>query len=173
MCPNEQILSAYVDNELPERFRIEIFEHIDTCTRCSKYIDRLHAVSRSIQHLNVNRMAEEAKYKTWRNIHKRLLERNRPSVFNRYVRIPMPLIIAAAAVLVISGIFGLVFSAMPLEKYHQNMPIAEIPTFTDMDELLTFLESYQHAGSINMKMPEEPVFLLLSKPTLIHEADYR
>ncbi len=43
-CPNKDIHSVYLDNELPEIYRAEYESHINSCPECQRELEKLRAV---------------------------------------------------------------------------------------------------------------------------------
>ena len=45
ICPNDDIHSIYLDNELPQNYKIEYETHLATCPKCQKKLEQLKQVS--------------------------------------------------------------------------------------------------------------------------------
>ena len=43
-CPTKDLLSVYLDNELPEIYKAEYEAHIKSCPKCSKELEKLKAL---------------------------------------------------------------------------------------------------------------------------------
>ncbi len=43
-CPTKDLLSVYLDNELPEIYKAEYEDHIKSCPKCSKELEKLKAL---------------------------------------------------------------------------------------------------------------------------------
>ena len=99
-----------------------------------------------------------------------MLSREKPSIFTRYLKIPVP---AAAALIILCLASGIGVTYLSMLKTGYSDSIAEIPDFTTMEELIGYLETNQHTRTMEINLPEDPVFLFVSEPTLIPESEYK
>ncbi|MBN2653147.1 MAG: hypothetical protein JXR63_12270 [Spirochaetales bacterium] len=49
MCPSKQILSAFFDNEVEQKFYVQIKAHVESCSECSDYLNSLKELSARIK----------------------------------------------------------------------------------------------------------------------------
>ena len=49
MCIDSQMLSAYLDGELPEPYRTQVMEHLEHCSACQKHLDDMKKLSERIK----------------------------------------------------------------------------------------------------------------------------
>ena len=45
MCIDSQMLSAYLDGELPEPYRTQVEEHLEHCAACRKHLEDMKALA--------------------------------------------------------------------------------------------------------------------------------
>lgn len=61
--PDSELLSAYLDNELPENETIGLQSHLQHCDLCREEFARLQRISRVIRKLPVSRVDSDAAYR--------------------------------------------------------------------------------------------------------------
>ncbi|MCL2441163.1 MAG: zf-HC2 domain-containing protein [Treponema sp.] len=127
MCPDKQLLSIYVDGELPSPWKEKIEVHINNCPICREMYDNfrhLHELFKkdtTVTRTYVERITDESapgkgeertyteeemqqtKERIWNNINEKRKYRSR--MWNRRLSIPLPA--AAAAAVVIALVTGL------------------------------------------------------------------
>lgn len=171
MCPNSNLLSAYFDGELPKKYEDQVTDHIAGCEACAREIKKISLLQQRLaEGAYISKQMQERKTAAWKNIERRLLSRSKSPIIYRYVRLPLP---AAAVLLVLFVVSGMGVAYLSMQNSYNSDAIAEIPDFTSMEELIGYLESNQHTQTMEMKLPEDPVFLFMSGPTLIPESDYK
>ena len=171
MCPNSNLLSAYFDGELAAHYENQLSDHVSGCKRCAGELASLGDLRKKLSAAdNSDRHIAMRKDAVWKNIEAKLLSREKPTIFSRYLKIPLPLAAALLVLCVASGI-GVTYVSMLNTGY--NDAIAEIPNFTTMEELIGYLETNQHTRTMEINLPEDPVFLFVSQPTLIPESEYK
>jgi anti-sigma factor RsiW len=104
MCPDRQILSAWLDGEIDAPWDRELEDHVGSCADCQARVERLESVRRSLL---------EAPVPDWRpameRVRSSLVSRGLASeravpVWRRRVALPLPLAVAAVAlVMVLAG----------------------------------------------------------------------
>lgn len=189
MCPDPEILSVYLDNELPSPWKERLEEHMRSCEACSAHLARLQGVSVFMREEAAN--SDLAAAAASARIRERL-EQNSPSRkpnvksggltislpdlsrFARPVTIPFPVAAAAAAVFALMAF--LVFR--PFSRSQSSIPrIAAqeetIPTM-DIPAILRYLEAREGSdGVMVIQLPDSGSFVPTGEPTLIKAADYR
>ena len=51
ICPNHELISAYIDNEVPPEFSAMIASHLKTCSKCRAVYNTYHSVDTTMQRL--------------------------------------------------------------------------------------------------------------------------
>ena len=104
MCPDHEILSAFVDGEIPLPWAREIENHVAGCPRCRAVLAGLRATRRLLR----EESAEEWKAPMER-VRQRILSQTVPltrrvPVWRQRLSVPAPLAMLAAALLVTLGV---------------------------------------------------------------------
>jgi predicted anti-sigma-YlaC factor YlaD len=104
MCPDRQIISAYLDGEIESPWDTAIAEHLASCQRCGLLYGRLTEISHTLR---------EEPLTDWRapmeRVHLALRSQTpprprEPSVWERRVTIPLPVAALAAALVLFFGV---------------------------------------------------------------------
>jgi len=48
-CPERELLCVYVDGEMPEKYRISLEKHIETCESCKRHLAQLQSIQEALQ----------------------------------------------------------------------------------------------------------------------------
>lgn len=120
MCPDPQLLSIYLDGELPSPWKEKMREHFLRCPKCRekhdnyrrlqelfkkditvrrRYVERVIDEPEQERTYTETEMQELAKKRVWENIKNKRSFSNRYSLLKRRLSIPLPA--AAAAVIII------------------------------------------------------------------------
>ena len=184
MCPEHQILSVYLDGELPSPWKEKMESHLEQCPQCRQRLESYRLVSASVAE-DTARM-EAAKERIWRNLEagERLGARPvlvRASAWRRSVAIPLPAIAAAAAALVIA--MGARWVRRPAEQpaVIPQMTFASeesfdapgvVPIAADMNGVLQYLGSRDGGDILILRLPESRNFTSSGEPAILKAADY-
>jgi len=173
MCPDKETLSAFIDNEVEGKFRINIEEHLSKCGKCSSEISKMSGISAYLKENSTvtQEMIENSGTKVWYSL--QLIDNNQAErdFWHRSVKVPVPLLAAAAAVFIlfaVSTILGLfVLSDNGGEhhfKYSESLTIDKIEDFNifERDQVL----------EVDLQLPENTIFMISGTPRLIREVDY-
>lgn len=136
ICPNKDLYSAYVDDELPEIVKQKLESHIKKCLKCKKVVENYEMLKKSLntkdfQPLNLNESLHKLYCKRDKHNYELSIKKNRiPKWFTKSVRIPIPALIGAALFFLVfmPGIF---LTVRPVEvcthnKYPQFKPILPV-----------------------------------------------
>jgi hypothetical protein len=119
MCPDPQILSIYMDGELPSPWKEKMEAHLAECSVCKGNYDNFKKLQEHFKKDNhqwrtivelaerdpqeplptEQELMEKAKEKVWRNLESRQRLR-KFSIWKRRLSIPIPAVAAAAAVII-------------------------------------------------------------------------
>jgi len=104
MCPDRQIISAYLDGEIESPWDTAIAEHLTSCQACRSLHARLAETRRILKeepvadwHTPMERVRRALRART-------LPRRREPLVWERRLSVPLPIAAAAAALVLFLGI---------------------------------------------------------------------
>jgi anti-sigma factor RsiW len=130
MCPEPQLLSIYMDGELPSPWKEKMETHLAECSECRErfanftHIQGLFKKETSLKQtsaefaLSENELMEKAKERIWQKLESghltspiRLVHDNRRSgsynIWKGKISIPIPAAAAAAVIITLLSVFGL------------------------------------------------------------------
>ena len=179
MCPDREILSAWLDGEIDSPWDRALEEHVGSCPDCRARLERLEGVRRSLL---------ESPMPDWRpameRVRSSLVSRGLASekaapVWRRRVSLPVPLAVAAAllvmvlagalAVSVIRSSFGVV------RITRQGSGGTEIRIAASVSDLESLLRSVdEDAGSLEgvITLPKDVQLLPVGQPLMGKEAEF-
>jgi anti-sigma factor RsiW len=184
MCPDPQLLSTYVDGELPSPWKEKMENHLSECSVCN---NRLENYKRLQELIKLNQDIDDAKERTWHSLE----SRKRPQVYSNYfarhnlwqrrLSIPLPAAAAAAIIVVLFAALWLRGETGKNNSYANQMDTAhfvlaaeeEIPILpaADFGGVLQYLGD-SGADVIILKLPESRNFFRAGDPAIIRAADY-
>jgi len=184
MCPDRELLSAYVDGEVPSPWRERIAEHIASCADCAAAVEGYTALGRAIR-AEVPFGEAESLSRVRERLEGRLAAMDAaapeagsgPALWRRSVRLPLPLA-AAAAIAVLAA--GGAAAALALGQHPKGgavvaaseaaaMPVIAAPSAqpSSMEELLRYLDSHDAQVTITMNLPTGARFDESGEPVII------
>jgi anti-sigma factor RsiW len=166
MCPDRELLSAYVDGEVPQPWRGRIAEHLASCPSCSKAAEgyaslgsRLRAAADPneaalLERLGRNLETRLSAFDAMAQSRHRNLD-HRPG-WRRSVSLPLPLAVAAG--LTVALLVGLAASVAlrPAREPVQSLAAEISPTpaqSTNMEALLQYLDSKDAQVTLTIHLP--------------------
>ncbi|MBI9104040.1 MAG: zf-HC2 domain-containing protein [Spirochaetales bacterium] len=182
MCPNEQILSAYFDNEIPAPWDAQVFEHISECPICKAKISSYRSLSTNMR--ITHDILEASIPESMDRVYSRILE-SRTDVgskfWQRQVKIPIPFLAAAAAMVVFFGIGFMTgrgkvdsVSAVPLVEAEDSSEVLTVKLGDgDMAELADLLKNRDEQVQVFIELPPASFIDTVDESQLIRAADYR
>ena len=192
MCPDPQLLSIYIDGELPSPWKEKLEAHLEKCSGCKEKLNKymqLHGKLLSVT--TEQKLTEEAREKVWQNLqlkkqtvkcrlyglwHKR-------SIWQRTLTVPIPAA-AAAIVLIFLAVFFIRGGSNNTNNFAGNinssesaniiLAAEEIPVFPAVD-LNSVFQHLVSDGSdiIILRLPESRSFSRTGDPAIVRAADYR
>ena len=191
MCPEPQLLSIYMDGELPSPWKEKMESHLAECSGCrEKFAEFKRPFEKTALPEYVSseqEMMEATKDRVWQNLQTVVSQENiRPvrhfqsgaGILRRRVSIPLPA--AAAAAIVIAVLAALWMSGGQSRRIdpasHTNMILAseeDLPGIipVDMNGVLQYLSS-EGTDIIILRLPESRNFISSGEPAIINAADY-
>lgn len=145
MCPDRQMISVFIDGELPSPWKEKMESHLAGCTSCEKYMENFKRIFAPVKEAATEEKAlmEAAKDRVWQNMAGSLKTRKRivakpctfAGIWRRKVSVSLPAA-AAAMILVVMAAFlaGDRFTSRPagipfIAPSMANVPMA-VPSAT-------------------------------------------
>jgi anti-sigma factor RsiW len=174
MCPDRELLSAWLDGEVPSPWRETIDAHLHGCARCAGLVQGYKELSASLL-AAAEGHEDEAKAKVLARIHASA-PRNR-FFWTRRVSLPLPA--AAAAAIALGALaFALALSGartaelrMAMQNAVQSAP--SVASSVGMEGILEYLARQDAGVNITITLPAGSSEQASGEPFMIREADYR
>lgn len=178
MCPDRQLLSVYLDGELPSPWREKLETHLASCPSCTERLEAYRVVGSRKDAPSAERI-EAAKTRVWRNIAGLDGSKRRPAEkgWKRTLVLPLPAAIAAALVVATAAAFvgGPVVAGLSKDR-----SVARIASDTqgaipvsDMAGVLSYLDAQDSSTNIVIiHLPESQSFTSAGEPSFVRAADY-
>jgi hypothetical protein len=195
MCPDQQLLSIYVDGELPSPWDEKMNLHLQECPTCREKVEKFKQLRELInKYPSAKKTNEEELLKSKEKIWRRIEEKRRfttavtvpyPRIWQRRISIPLPVAAAAAIIIALITIFfsrgGQILNngfagkkANPEANFilaaEEEIP-GIIPTATDLNGVLQYLGA-DSSNIIILQLPESKSFSRSGEPAIIRAADY-
>jgi anti-sigma factor RsiW len=195
MCPDKEILSLYIDGELPSPWKEKMDAHLVSCEKCKSHLLQYRTL-RVVLEEDRFEVSAELKKRVWDKVISRMpgipeepnylphtrrktLAKVRRVFWNRTVSLPFPAAVAAACIiitfLVIQGLGSSGTQASgqaPGIAAGISADVQGIIPVSDMDSVLRYLSSEDMADFVIMRLPETRNFSSFGEPALIKAADY-
>lgn len=188
MCPERQLLSVYLDGELPSPWKERMEAHLVSCSECAALLERF----RGRKDMFKTSLPEDggAKERVWRNLSTRMAygrERGfnpvklNQRIWRRTITLPFPAAVAAA-VLVIAFMVAAVRPFAPAvrqqvpEIVSANAPVdfdvKGVVSAQDMNSIVHYLEQEDASNYMIIKLPESKTFTRIGEPNILKAVDY-
>ena len=198
MCPEPQLISIYLDGELPSPWREKLESHLAECSACREKLERFKKLFNKMSVQEEQKLMEETKNKVWEKLQskhnvnaRQPVQRMRSyNVWQRRVSIPIPaaaaaavLLIFATAVWVRSGSSNNNINAyanmpIPVEAFERmafnistEEAIPNVMPYSDLSSVLQYLGG-DRTEIIILQLPENNNFLRLGEPAIITAAEH-
>jgi len=194
MCPDPQLLSIYMDGELPSPWKEKLETHLAQCSGCrekyEKYLNlrKLIAADANSEFINDEQTSDSSgiqvtssvKDRVWQNMASRRNFKPHSGIWYRRLSIPLPAAAAAAIILAFLAVFlfrGNQTNQLNEPSVKANIILAaeeEIPGIipaADMSGVLQYLGA-DGADILILRLPESRNFLRSGDPAIIRAADY-
>jgi hypothetical protein len=183
MCPDRQILSIYFDGELPSPWKEDMEVHLSRCPECRAKLEQYRKLSAFIA--GDRRDLSVERERVWLNPGKavsgqRFGNSGGRRFWRQSVTVPLPAVIAAAALLVAT--FTLAVANYAVKRTAPDtgtvaaagisLDVQEIVPVSDMDSFLQYLGNEDSTDFMIIRLPETRSFSNPGQPTIIKAADY-
>jgi anti-sigma factor RsiW len=189
MCPERQLLSVYLDGELPSPWKERMEAHLVSCSECAALLGRFKGCMDMLKTPLPDKDGG-AKERVWQNLSARMAyERERGfnlaklnrRLWRRTIKLPLPAV-AAVAVLVIVLAFAVVRPLAPPAQQQApvmastNAPVdydvKSIVSAQDMSSIFNYLEQEDSPDYMIIKLPESKMFTRIGEPDILKAVDY-
>ncbi len=180
MCPEDKLLSAYLDNEVPQPWADEMAAHIKTCAQCAGKIreyESLHTVF--VQDTIPDTQLVEKKI--YDSVMSEVSSHSRQCFWSRKIQVPVPALAAAAAgFFVMAALFFTTFlpgasqslgSRNLSDNSNQDYFSAEM-TIEEFEALDDLFESQVSNGDVTMAIPDLPEMHIHGDPKIMRAVEY-
>jgi hypothetical protein len=198
MCPDRQLLSVYLDGELPSPWKEKMEDHLASCPACRSVVESWERIRGDLGEADPGRHE-----RVWERIACRVAAAGEqaafrgepvrepavpPGLWRRRVSLPFPAAaalgaMAAAALVLIATSFwarssagpGIPDSAAPmavLEPEGLDMELRDIHPVNDISGVLRYLGDTDSNDIVIIRLPESRSFRSAGEPKIIKAADY-
>lgn len=187
MSPDYQILSIYVDGELPSPWKEKMEAHLSSCTECSAQLERFRLCSQVLRGAmpvgdfrDSAQVMEAAQDRVWqkvRSLNGNWNRKQRKTIWERTISVPIPAAVAAAVVFfVVSAVLVIKQpSSVPQNQdimVDSRMVDQGIVPVSNINDVLQYLGNQDTADIVIIRLPETRSFSSFGEPTIIKAADY-
>ncbi len=177
MCPDDEVLSAYLDGELTDESARSVEQRIAEDEAASRRLAEFRAAGEALQSAPEPDF-EAAQARVWERIQSAEQDMSEPSVFQRRVTIPMPVAAAAAFVILIGGFL---FSYLAITSGLLGGPevagdgessvTVRIEDTDEISSLLQALNSRETVRQVTIDMPDDRRFNYRGEARLIRATE--
>jgi hypothetical protein len=187
MCPDRQIISLYLDGELPSPWDGKMEAHLESCEECRSAIAEYRSIKNYLSG-DKEKALSEAQERVWQKLsapglvipHEPRKSMGINRIWSRNVSLPLPAAAAAALVFVLLiallGVRGLYRPAPAAQEQVAASGIGlndnEMVNIQDMTGVLQYLSSQDYVDFMVIRLPESRTFSRIGEPALINAADY-
>ncbi|MDR2078670.1 MAG: zf-HC2 domain-containing protein [Treponema sp.] len=173
MCPDPQMLSLYYDEELPSPWKEKLETHLEGCSPCRERLEQFRRLSGSLERGSSIQAPAE---RVWRRLNNaEILEWKAPArIWSRSVSVPLPLLIAVAALILALGVFFVRTprAAAPDDSALAALDMRTIVPVSDLDGVLQYLGDDNSPDIMIIRLPESRSFMSSGEPAIIRAAEY-
>jgi anti-sigma factor RsiW len=174
MCPDQNLLSAFFDGELDERFAAEVEAHVVECERCREVLKGFSDLSANLSGETLPGV-ENVKHAAWSHLRERFSSLDPVPVWRRRFQIPAPVFAGLALIIIALGV-GLLFSinADRGSTAFDTVTEARITnsTFVTFEDIIEYLDA-RGGQTFVFTLPQDTRVQYWSEPTLVKAADFR
>jgi hypothetical protein len=196
MCPDRQMLSVYLDGELPSPWKEKLEKHLALCAPCRDRMDAYRGISKKLRKVEAPLSGEEAvpgsgvftgeaaletaKDRVWSRLQRLEDDATRrlppPGLWRKSVSLPLP--VAAAAAILVIALAALWFRQSAAVPQLQDMAAAGVELdvrgivpVADMNGVLQYLGDHDTGDIVILRLPESRNFMSSGEPTIIKAAE--
>lgn len=188
MCPDRELLSAWIDGEVPSPWNEAIERHLDGCASCAEAVRSLRALGERLRvdSAAMDPAAEAAAARVYGRVAPslrpsaglgRAAPRTSSALWARRLAVPIPTA-AAAALMIAMMALALVASGrrnaemrMAMERAYEATQVATAGM--GIESVIDYLAQQNSAVNINITLPPEAFGGSAGEPFIVREADYQ
>lgn len=180
MCPDEELLSSFLDSEVPSPWKERIEKHLLTCSACTTRLERYRLLGQSLSNLESAKELKgisEAKARIAESLSGANLKRRRFELplmewIQRILttRIALPLPFLAAGIAVVIFITGILFGAVRILPGSSRTIATSTRTIDSTQFGAEALASYMRQAQIQpvtIEMPGEAIMGSYGNPVFV------
>ena len=180
MSHDDSILSAYLDDEVPSPWKERLSERIENDPALTRRYAELAAVRTAMRSVPEPDF-ESSKDRVWHVITTAGLNKRAPRIWRRHVVLPVPLVAAAALVVIV---FGSVFTYREFFDRSADVVARDLSSFQPGDlsvmlnvddggveQLLQWLTTQQQITEVKIQLPDAPRFEIIGEAELLKVSD--
>ncbi|GAB1432866.1 hypothetical protein MASR2M29_14910 [Spirochaetota bacterium] len=179
MCPNHELLSAWLDDEIPSPWKENMARHIEGCKSCEAVVAKLMSVREAFaaDAADLDAISDKAKNRTYEKLEYRL---HKPFGSNRAIKrlyIPIPMAMAAILAIAVLG-FALLASQRRNSELRMAVLMAQeasslVSSGLGIETVIDFVSRQNGAVNININLPSDVFGSARGEPVIIKEADLK
>jgi anti-sigma factor RsiW len=168
------MLSLYHDGELPSPWKEKLESHLADCPDCGERLERFRRLSGALNgpaDLSVG----PARDRVWQRLRNPVPARSWPQpIWRRSVRVPLPLLLAAAALVLAFGVFFVrnPRTAAPSNTALSALDMQTLVPVTDLNGIWQYLGNDDSGDIVIIRLPESRSFNSYGEPAIMRAADY-
>jgi anti-sigma factor RsiW len=176
MCPDGELLSTYLDGEIPSPWKEKIALHLEGCVSCRERLSSLAAVRDCVAGAACPDF-DAARDRVLAAVESRV-KVPREAFWTRKVSLPLPLAAAAALAIAALGFVSIVAprSGAPAPVMASSSPANAVPASAqaggNLTDLLKYLDSQDAQVTITVQLPTEAKFNSIGEPELLKASDF-
>lgn len=135
MCPNDQLLTEYLDNELEEPWLSQVLAHIEWCSACKQNLERLRSIKEATQKASLEEekiSASEARVLNF--MEKNVFNKEKQSWKRKLLNITKKKVFWPILSAVVTFCFCLIIWNPTSDK--NNIPCPEVTTSLNIDNIV-------------------------------------
>jgi hypothetical protein len=178
MCPDRQILSLYLDGELPSPWKEKLETHLSCCAPCRERLELYRGLSRFWDRDENRGGLEAAKERVFRRLpgQGEKAPPRRPGLWRKNISVPLPAAAAAAIFLLVLGGFvfrQLLFAGAAQDKAMAgvNLDLQGITPVSDINGILQYLGNKDTGDIVILRLPESSNFMSSGEPRILKAAE--
>jgi hypothetical protein len=187
-CPHKELLSVYIDGELPSPWKEKMERHVALCASCAGALEVYKTLSLKPSNADIE-TANAAKERVWQKLELGATAAESGTVFKRGIpdsgaiwrrRLSIPLPAAAAAAVLFIALAAFFILRTPGTAETPDVIIASETEFdapgiipvSDMASVLQYLGSRDTGDTLILRLPDSRNFVNSGEPAIIRAADY-
>ncbi len=183
MCPDKQIISAYVDGEVSGKYEQNILKHCNGCEECNETLNYYRSLKEHLEALTDPDISLSQKRVYSRiQAHIREEESRRQRRFSlkdfwkESVSLPAPLVALTTVLffVLLGGFIVFLYTAKTPEiaSFEARVPSKVEIDAGSLEELAKYFEADSISIQIEMKLPDNSRFEILGEPQFLRKADF-